>query len=189
MRLSPDAASIDHCIEMSEPVMRALRDVSKETVHISILSGTQARFVAAAESRHLMRVTARIGLEIPAYTSAAGKVQLAQLNEEQLLDLYPDENLAGVTLHTIRSRSALLQELEQVRQSGFGRNFEESEIGLVAFAVPISRPIGAPVCSLTLTGPTARFSADSSHGTQRREEEVRRLLQLHAAMIERTLAY
>lgn len=189
MRLSPDAASVEHCIEMGEPAMRALRDASKETVHITVLSGTWAKFVAAVESPHMMRVTARVGLDVPAYTSASGKVLLAQLSQQHLLELYPEEELPAVTPNTIRTRSELMVELDGIRESGFARNFEESEIGLVAFAVPISRPVGSPVCSLTVTGPTARFSQSAGRGAQRREEELRRLLEVHAAMIERTLSY
>lgn len=189
MRLSPEGASVSHCIDVSESIMTSLRDKSKETVHISTLSGTSSKFVAAVESNHIMRVTARVGRDIPAHTSAAGKVLLAQLDEAQVKDLYPDQELALVTPNTIRTRTGLLAELRAVREAGYGRNYEESEIGLVALAVPISRPTGPPVCCLTLTGPTARFNPEGSAEVSAREVMFRRMLIDHAAMIERRLKY
>lgn len=187
MRLSPEAAAVEHCIQVSEPFMQRLRDRSKETVHISTLSGTMSKFVAAVESRYVMRVTARIGRDIPAHTSAAGKVLLAQLTEEQVVALYPDEALPAVTTNTLRTRTALLAELEHVREVGYGRNFEESELGLVALAVPIARPFGRPVCCLTLTGPTARFNPHGVDGVSDREREFHRMLNDEVRRIEHQL--
>ncbi|MEO5316251.1 IclR family transcriptional regulator [Pseudarthrobacter sp. CC12] len=189
MLLSPQEASIAHCIDISRLIMRSLRDLSRETVHIATLVGPNTKFIAAIESQYMMRVTARLDREIPAHTSAAGKVLLAQLEREQLQELYPNENLPQVTANTIATGSELLEALEEVKAAGYGRNYEESEVGLVAIAVPIARPTGHAICSLTLTGPTARFNPEGAAGISVRERELRNLLVEHCQRIERELRY
>lgn len=189
MRLSPDAAAIEHCIEIGYPVMERLRDASGETVHISILDGARSKFVAAVESPHLMRVTSRVGLTVPAHSSAAGKVLLAELTSDQLRGLYPYEHLHQVTNVGNRTRSALERELEEVKESGYGRNFGESEVGLAALAVPIKRPAGRPLCCLTLTGPLARFDPADEGKNCTRELELKEMLVKHASQIEEKLKY
>ena len=46
------------------------------------------------------------------HSSAGGKVQLARLGEERVLELYPEEQLRGLTDSSIRSRTDLLRELD-----------------------------------------------------------------------------
>ncbi|MEU3269640.1 IclR family transcriptional regulator [Saccharomonospora sp. NPDC006951] len=189
MTTSSDTQAIDHCVEVAYPFMQQLRDDSQETVHISVLNGAKAKFVAAIESPLMMRVASRVGLSIPAHSSAAGKVLLAQLADEELAELYPREQLSGETEAGIHTRTALLRELERVRADGYGRNIGESEEGLAALAVPIARPHARSVCSLTLTGPLFRFNSDPSAGIADREHELLTMLLGYAAQISKKLAY
>ena len=189
MTLSTDAAAIEHCIEVGFPVMEHLRDESTETVHISVLSGTQSKFVAVIESPRMMRVTSRVGKNIPAHTSAAGKVLLAELSDVEIDELYPEEQLGQVTESSIATRAALKAELQTVRERGFAINRGESEEGLAAVAVPLRRPGGRAICCLTLTGPLTRFNPDLGGNVSAREREFLEMLFSHAAQIERELTY
>jgi len=189
MRLSPDAAAIEHCIEVGHEVMKALRDASAETVHISVLDGARSKFVAAIESPHMMRVTSRVGRRLPAHTSAAGKALLAELPTERLHAVYPHEHLPRVTDRSVDSRTQLETELELTRSRGYGRNFGESEADLAALAVVIRRPSGVPLCSLTLTGPISRINPGGSVEVSDRELELVDLLKRHAAQLEQQLEH
>jgi len=184
MTASSDTQAIDHCAEVAHPFMQQLRDESQETVHVSVLNGARATFVAAIESPLMVRVASRVGTSIPAHASAAGKVLLAELSDEELAELYPDEELTGATRAGIRTRTALEDELRRVRADGLGRNIGESEDGLAALAVPIPRPGGRVLCSLTLTGPLARFDPGSP-----REHELCAMLRHHAGQVAKNLAY
>lgn len=189
MTMSNDAQAIEHCVEVAYPFMQQLRDESLETVHIAVLVGARAKFISAIESPRQMRVASRVGLSIPAHSSAAGKVLLAELSDEDIDELYPNEELSGETEAGIHTRTALKRELERVRSAGCGRNMGESEEGLAALAVLIPRPNARPLCSLTLTGPMFRFNPDPQGGVSPREQELRAMLLKYAAQIGKELVY
>ncbi|WP_435581443.1 IclR family transcriptional regulator [Amycolatopsis thermoflava] len=189
MTMSSETQAVEHCLEVAYPLMQQLRDDSRETVHISVLAGARAKFVAAVESPLLMRVASRVGLSMPAHVSAAGKVLLAELTDDELAELYPDEELTGATDAGLHTRTALRRELARVRAEGFGRNTGESEEGLAALAVPIPRAAGRVLCSLALTGPLFRFNPDPAAGVSPRELELTTMLRHSAAQIAKQLVY
>lgn len=189
MAHSGDAASIAHCVEVAQPVMLHLRDVSGETTHIAVLEGTETKFISVIESRHMLRVSSRVGLKMPAHTAASGKVLLAQLSDETIDELFPHEKFEQVTSRSPSTRTMFKKELKLVREEGFGRNFGGSEDGLAALAVPIRRPRGIPICSLTLTGPLTRFNPTGEPDVSARELELRQLLRAAADELEQRLEF
>lgn len=189
MAHSGDAASIAHCVEVAQPVMLRLRDLSGETTHISVLEGTETKFLSVIESRHMLRVSSRVGRVIPAQASASGKVLLAQLTDDTIDDLFPREDFEQLTSRSPATRTAFKEELKLVREQGFGRNFGESEPDLAALAVAIHRPRGIPICAITLTGPISRFNPTGDRGVSAREMELRKLLRAAADELERRLDF
>lgn len=158
---SPDSASIAHCVEVAAGHLESLRDATGETVHVSVLNGGYTEFVAVCESEKLLRVSSKIGLAVPAYCAAAGKVLLATLTDEELAALYPTHELATPTGRGVTNCVELKSALKVVRDAGYARNVEESEDGLYALAVPIHRPSGRPIATLTVTGPAARIAPET----------------------------
>ncbi|MGG1909854.1 IclR family transcriptional regulator C-terminal domain-containing protein [Microbacterium sp. NRRL B-14842] len=61
----------------------------------------------------------------------------AELSDEQLFRLYPDEQLEIVTPNSIRSRDELVAELVRTRLDGYAVNRQESEDGVASVAVPV----------------------------------------------------
>ena len=97
---SPDSASIAHCVEVAAGHLESLRDATGETVHVSVLNGGYTEFVAVCESEKLLRVSSKIGLAVPAYCAAAGKVLLATLTDAELAASVSDPRIG----HAHRSR-------------------------------------------------------------------------------------
>lgn len=186
---SPEAAALEHCAEMAKPHLKKLRDLTRETVHISSLSGTSAEFLAVCESTLMMRVASKIGESLPAHATSAGKLMLSTLSEPELFALYPDERLPAVTAKAIATRTELLAELARVRELGYGRNVSESEEGVAALAVPLHRPTGRTVCTLTITGPTLRFNPEGTTDLSDTEARLLTVLRACAHAIERDLRY
>jgi DNA-binding IclR family transcriptional regulator len=173
MSSSPEAASVKHCADIAEQHLVRLRDETGETVHVGVLNGRFIEFVAVSESKHMVRVSSRIGFTVPAHTSAAGKILLSTMTESQLDTLYPPgSELETLTGQTISTREQLRDELDVVRRLGYARNVSESEVGLYALAVILPRPSGRPVCTLALTGPMARISPGSGKQLSASEEDL-----------------
>ncbi len=130
------------------PLMRALSEQLRETVHVGMLDGASVRFVAAVEGPAAVRVASRLGRALPAHCTSTGKVMLAQLSAAELRALLPRERLKRITAHSIGSRAALEAELAAIRERGYATNREESEEGVASVAVPI--PTRAPGLRLAL---------------------------------------
>ena len=130
------------------PVIRALGERLRETVHVGVLEGPTVRFIAAAEGPQAVRVATRVAQTMPAHCSATGKVMLAQLAEPELHQLLPEENLERTTRYSISSRTELEAELSRIRDRGYAASREESEEGVASVAVLI--PLHAPGMRMAL---------------------------------------
>ncbi|TFD85208.1 IclR family transcriptional regulator [Cryobacterium serini] len=125
---------------LAEPILNYVSSVLRETSHLGVLEGNRLRFLAVSEPDTAVRVASRLGQVMPAFATSTGKALLAELSREQLHSLYPTEELEEFTTHSVRTRTELEAQLDQVRQRGYAVNREESEdgVGSVAVAVPTS---------------------------------------------------
>lgn len=123
---------------LAEPVLHEVSSILGETSHLGVLEGNLIRFLAVSEPEAAVRVASRLGKVMPAHATSTGKVLLAELTEEQLHNLYPNDELEPVTPHSVRTRAELEAQLDEIRRTGYAVNREESEdgVGSVAVAVP-----------------------------------------------------
>jgi DNA-binding IclR family transcriptional regulator len=123
------------------PFLEELNKETAETVHMAVLDGATVRFIDAIESPRAVRVASRLGQSMPANCTSSGKAMLATLSVEALHQLYPTEELPGLTPRSIRSRDALEKELGNIRRRGYSISSEESEEGVssIAVAFPVER--------------------------------------------------
>ena len=94
-----------------------------------------------------------IGRELPAHSTAVGKVLLAWLPEPALLELLEQRGLQRRTRKTITSRARLFQELESVRKQGYATADGEYSSGLRSIATPIQNAAGFVTSGVSLNGP------------------------------------
>lgn len=189
MLYATSASAMEHCVGVSAPIMQRLRQETDETVHLSILRGAETLFAAAVEPSKMVRVSSRVGQHPPAHTTAAGKVLLAALAPERVLELYPTTGLRALTDRTITTRDGLLEELSRARADGYARNVGESETEMYAIAVPLSRPGGEVAYSLSIAAPSARVAATPTGELQPVEQDYLVALRDAAHEIETHLAF
>ncbi len=91
---------------------------------------------AGRSRKYRLRADRDIGRELPAHSSALGKVLLAYLPDHQVLGLIAERGLVRQTRNTITSKTRLLRELERVRRQGYA-TAEEEMAGIRAVAAPI----------------------------------------------------
>jgi IclR family transcriptional regulator, acetate operon repressor len=137
-------------------VLEKLNADLRETVHLGRLDRTQVDFVDSIESPQALRVSARLGVAMPAHCTSTGKALLAALTDEQLEALYPEPQLTQLTPRSIRSKRALKSELAIVRRHGFAISDEEGEEGVVSTAVPLRGGAFALAASV----PVSRMDTD-----------------------------
>jgi DNA-binding IclR family transcriptional regulator len=93
-----------------------------------------------------------IGRELPAHSTALGKVLLAYLSRNALRGCLDEAILARRTPKTIVSRADLLLELRKIRRRGYATADEEHSRGLRAISAPIFDFTGAVPAAISLNG-------------------------------------
>jgi DNA-binding IclR family transcriptional regulator len=138
------------------PYLVDLSEKLNETVDLAVLEHDHVLFVdqVAAPAQRLRAVSA-VGAVFPAHCTANGKALLARLSAEELTRLLPAK-LQRLTPHTIVSRSALLEELDQVRREGVAFDREEHTVGICAVGAVIAITHGL-VAAVTVPLPAQRF--------------------------------
>lgn len=151
------ASSGHHDLRVNaRPHMTRLSAHLHETIHLCVLEGSDVRLIDGVESDQPVRVSIRTGALLPAHSSAAGKVLLADLAAHNLRALYP-HGLQAVTGATITDMRALEHQLETVRATGFATNMGENEEGLHSAAVPIHTRSDTVCAALVAALPASRL--------------------------------
>jgi IclR family pca regulon transcriptional regulator len=136
-----------------------------DTFSVAALDGEDAVMIAYATPRRMYMDAPGIGLRLPAFCSAVGRVLLAGLPDAKR-DVFL-EKLApkAVTSRTVTDKKELRRILAQVAQAGFAIAEAEAEVGFRSLAVPIRR-IGGHVGFALNTGmPVDRCSSKVMQST------------------------
>lgn len=145
----------DDLRSVAEPLLHDLAEVSGETVHLGVASGSEIVYIAKVESSHSVRLVSRIGARTPTHCSAMGKAYLAALDESVRAPLI--ESLPARTPHTITSREELEGELERIRAAGYSIDDEENELGVRCVGAAVLSASGSPLGAVSVSGPAARL--------------------------------
>lgn len=139
------------------PLLEQIVEEERETISMGILEGSQIHYVDAVEAEAVLRIGNRTGMKIPAHCTSAGKVLLAELPDDEVRRLYPEERLPTLTEASVSSRSVLFDELETIRERGFATSRAGSEDGIAALAVLIRDSTGHAVAAAALAAPINRW--------------------------------
>jgi DNA-binding IclR family transcriptional regulator len=139
------------------PQMLRLRDMSKETVFLSMIDGEHRISVFQLESPHQIKRTVPLGVRRGIVYGATGKAALAFLPEERVRRLLERTSLRRLAAGTIVTRAALEAELKRTRARGYSVGVQEEVPNVAGVAAPLFDYAGAVIAVLTVTGPLQRF--------------------------------
>jgi DNA-binding IclR family transcriptional regulator len=143
---------------VARPFLERLCEQVQETVHLVVLQDASVMFLDSVETSRALRIGSRLGRQMPAHCTAAGKAILAQLVPDELARLHPDGRLERLTDRSLRTMAELEAELEAVRDRGYATNFGQSEEDVAAVAVAV--PTVSPRAAITVSAPITRLSED-----------------------------
>lgn len=144
-------------VEDGTEFARSLSSQTGETVHLAVLDGADALYVAKCEGTHTIRMASAVGKRLPAYATGVGKVLLAGLTDRELDLLYPPgDALPRLTATTLADSSALRAELRRIRERGHALDWQESTVGLGCVAFPVYDAAGL-AAALSVSVPVDRF--------------------------------
>jgi IclR family KDG regulon transcriptional repressor len=142
----------------AEPVMKALNELTGETIGLGILEEGNVVYVLREEAKGHLRFATHVGTIVSAYSSAMGKALLSQLPESDIDHLYPDENLKARTKYTITTKSLLKRELRKIKETGISHSRQEGFEGFEAIASLIRDRIGRPMAAMSIAVPVFRIN-------------------------------
>jgi DNA-binding IclR family transcriptional regulator len=122
-------------VELAAPALRALAELSGETINLGVPTPLGVEHLAQEDSRHFVGGTNWVGRRVPYETTANGKVLRAFAAERP-------------------------PELHAVRAKGYATAVDELEHGLAALAAPVFGADGVAVAALSVSGPTIRLTRD-----------------------------
>ncbi|NLV75924.1 MAG: IclR family transcriptional regulator, partial [Tissierellia bacterium] len=89
------------------------------------------------------------------------KVLLAYKPKDVRDDKLEKIELTKYTENTIVDKGKLIKELEEVREKGYAFDNEEREIGVSCIGAPVFDINNNTIASITISGPTARFTEEN----------------------------
>jgi DNA-binding IclR family transcriptional regulator len=145
-------------ISIARPFLQKLRDSHNETVHLSIQTpDNEVCFMLKENAVHSIQMASTVGLKMPLYITASGKVLLA-FSQPAIIEAYISScNFERKTNNTIVTKDKLKEKLDQIRKNGYGIDDEESEVGLICFAAPVKNIAGITIAAISMSGPAFRM--------------------------------
>jgi DNA-binding IclR family transcriptional regulator len=164
-------SSIDVVAEARPTCERLCGDLD-ETVNMAVRSGTSAVYVMKLESLRSLRLISQLGMHVPLYCTAMGKVLLAEAKPHEQQAILAEITYTPRTKNTIVSRTALEDELASVKSAGYAVDNEEFDNGLICIAAPVFDLHGEIAAAISATGPSERFPRRSWPKIGRRVHEA-----------------
>jgi len=146
--------------DIAFPIMRELRNETKETVVLSVRSGDSRVHIDLIESLHAVRRTTDLGVAAPLYAGASGKVLLAGMDDDEITAYLDRTPLVPLQDATITSKGVLWEEIRQIRTRGFAESRGEVLVGGGALAAPIKGYDGRTVACLDILTPSDRYTPE-----------------------------
>jgi IclR family acetate operon transcriptional repressor len=141
------------------PQMIRLRDLSRETVFLSMIDGDHRISVFQLESPHQIKRTVPLGVRHRIVYGATGKAALAFLPAERIARILSRSPLRRLAAGTLVVRADLEAELRRTRVRGYAIGVQEEVPNVAGVAAPIFDHAGEVAAVLTVTGPLQRFRA------------------------------
>jgi IclR family acetate operon transcriptional repressor len=146
------------------PVLRHLRDQTRETANIGIVDNDEILLLEQIQSREITRSISTVGCRTPMTASGMGKAVLACYSSEDVRGVVRRRGLRRSTPSTITNYAVLEDELTRFHANGFSFDNEEYRVGLRCVAAPVFDRRAEVVCAISVSGTADRIPDDRVHG-------------------------
>jgi IclR family pca regulon transcriptional regulator len=175
LRLGYGYLATRETVELAQPELERLRDRAGWAVHMGVLDGTSVLYVLRVPAPNADASIVHVGSRLPVQTTTMGRVFLADLSDDELVDLYrrdrhQDGRLAGMALRE------WLAHARQGRGQAVIIHAGDFEAGIVSAAAPVRDLTGRVVAAISITArmervrmvePDARLRADLIESARR----------------------
>ncbi|MDD2215351.1 MAG: IclR family transcriptional regulator [Eubacteriales bacterium] len=146
-----------NCLKDAHLYLESLASEVGQTVHLVVLNNDHAMFIDKVQGSNLINMRSSIGMSMPAYKTASGKVLLSHKSDEELNEYIHSVKLTASTEHTITDPAKLEEVIRKARTDGYAMDNEESEEGLSCVSVPLYGFHKQPVAAISISGLTNKI--------------------------------
>lgn len=143
----------------ARPHMLALRDITGETVGLSVAIDDKRVFLDEVQSTAELRFAPELGKLYPLWSGANGCVLMSALSHRDVDALLTDRDLDGSVDHPL-SKDGTRERLAEFGRTGFATAFNEAITNVNSIAMPVWDGNGATVAAVSISGPAQRFTMD-----------------------------
>ncbi len=137
---------------LCRPILHALTARTGLTTRAALNDGSQPLFVERVDAPGAIRFHTPLGVPELAHVSSAGKAILAQLSDDEVLELIAGTDLIRRTPKTIVEPADLLADLASTRRRGYAVDDEEDVEGVFCIGAPFFDYAGACAGAISATG-------------------------------------
>jgi IclR family KDG regulon transcriptional repressor len=144
--------------DQARPFLNDLNQQCREDCYFSVVREGYTYYLSGAESDLPVRVAQRVGSSHPLYCTAAGRVQLAFMEQQRQMTLVSGADMERLTPRTITDPGLLKEELMRVAGQGYAIDDQEHDTGVMEIAAPVFDSSGAIIGALSILGPEMRLA-------------------------------
>ena len=148
---------------LASPILRRLRDDTRETTTLSVLVGNHRIYLDQYESPQEVKMVVELGPRFPLHSGASSRVILAFLPPA-----FTDESVRQLSeIRTGFDEDAYRADLDRIREKGYGVSHNERNTGAASIAASFFDAAGNVMGSISSSGPVFRY------GEEGHEDHVR----------------
>ena len=172
--------------EMARPLMKELSQLTRETVLLTAVNGTQGVVLERVESEEPIRYSLfQPGASLPLHSGASSKILMAFLPEKEWDRIIAKEGLKSYTANTITDIERLKGHLREIRKRGYAFSDQEVDRDVRAVAAPVLNGKGELVAGLSVAGPVFRISKGKMNSYAKWVVEYARKISSHLGYVLR----
>jgi DNA-binding IclR family transcriptional regulator len=169
--------------ELVDKASPYLLDISRhvgETTNLLELDGHEIVFVARFPGKHLVNIDIVVGARLPALFTASGIAILSRLPEHRVKEILSQTRLEPMTPFTQTNTNKLMERIRQVARRGYAVIENETVLGDISVAAPVTDHGGIPIGAINISVPTSRWTLE------RVESELAQHVQVAATSISKS---
>ncbi|WP_049903546.1 IclR family transcriptional regulator [Halococcus agarilyticus] len=182
LELGESARNREQIYNLGRSEVEKLANETGELASMMIAEHGKGVYIHRSRGDQAILADTQAGQKVDIHCRAAGKAILAQLPEDEVVEIIETHGLPRKTDETIATRSDLFQELGEIRDQGIAFDDGEQLDGLRCVAAPVTAS-GAVAGALSVSGPKGRLRGE------RFEEWLPEIILSAANVIEINLSY
>lgn len=150
----------DGLTQVAQPILKALTEVSDETVSLYVRQGMDRIMIQRVESPHPLRFQTSVGERLPLHRGASGLVLCSKMPDEELESLFSALWPFKLADGTLITRETFFERIRSVRERGYAIGISERYEGVTSVAAPVDTKDRGIIAAISIAGPSYRMGQE-----------------------------